>query len=171
MSLSLKAFESLESHWAVNAISPENLKRVNELVHERLAQRTVGKQIKFDFAENESDEALLKRVALAYELAAIEGLDDLCRPSNGNDALRSQAMAASSHAFDIRRLLPVPEETHDRLFFILQLSALSYCGDRWSDLRRWYRENERKVSGSKRRRCFLGSAPSLQVVSLLDPDV
>ena len=146
MSLSLTSFESLKSHWAVNAIGHENLNRVNELIHERLAQRTVGKQIKFDFAENESDEALLKQVALAYELAAIEGLDDLCRPSNGKDALRNQAMASSSCAFDIRRLLPVPEETHDRLFFILHLSALSYCGDRWSDLRRWYRENEEKLA-------------------------
>ena len=43
-------------------------------------------------------------------------------------------------AFDIRRLLPVPGETLDRLFFVLQLSAVAYCGDRWTDLRCWYRE-------------------------------
>ena len=79
-------------------------------------------------------------MALAYELAAIEGLDELSRPAGLNRELREQAVAASFRAFDIRRLLPVPVETLDRLFFVLQLSAVAYCGDRRSDLRRWYRE-------------------------------
>lgn len=141
MSLSAKAFEELKSHWAIHAIGLEDLSRAADLVNERLAQRAVGKQIAFVFSQSEGDDLLLERVALAYEMAAIEGLDELSRPSGANDNLRDQAAAASCHAFDIRRLLPVPEETHDRLFFILQLSALAYCGDRWSDLRRWYRDN------------------------------
>jgi len=37
--------------------------------------------------------------------------------------------------------MPVPEAAHDRLFFVIQFSALAYCGDRWSDLLRWYKEN------------------------------
>ena len=141
MILSATALETLESHWAVQAIGAQDLKRARNLVNERLAQRAVGQQIAFDFDQNEDDAPFLDRVALAYELAAIEGLDELSRPEGENDALRSQAMAASSCAFDIRRLLPVPETTHDRLYFVLQLSTLAYCGDRWSDLRRWYREN------------------------------
>ena len=141
MSLSTTAFEFLESHWAIRAIGSQDLERAADLVNERLAQRAVGQQIAFDFDRNDGDAPLLDRIALAYELAAIEGLDELSRPEGKNDALRSQAMAASSRAFDIRRLLPVPETTHDRLFFVLQLSTLAYCGDRWSDLRRWYREN------------------------------
>ena len=79
-------------------------------------------------------------MALAFELAAIEGLDELSRPAGLNRELRDQAVAASFRAFDIRRLLPVPEETLDRLFFVLQLSAVAYRGARWADLRRWYRE-------------------------------
>ena len=75
-------------------------------------------------------------------MAAIEGLEELSRPSGENMELRDQATAASFRVFDIRRLLPVPARTHDRLFFVLQLSAVAYCGDRWSDLRRWYKENE-----------------------------
>ena len=51
-------------------------------------------------------------------------------------------MAASFRAFDIRRVLPVPVETLDRLFFVLQLSAMACCGDRGADLKRWYRERE-----------------------------
>ena len=60
--------------------------------------------------------------------------DDLVR------YLGHRAVAASFRAFDIRRLVPVPEATLDRLFFVLQLSAIAWCGDRWADLRRWYRE-------------------------------
>ena len=141
MSLSTATFEALEAHWAIQAIGPDDLSRAVKLVRERLAQRAVGKQIAFAFTSNNDDESLLERVALAYELAAIEGLDELSRPSSGNDALRDQAAAAAFRTFDIRRLLPVPAAVPDRLFFVLQLSALAYCGDRWSDLRRWYKEN------------------------------
>ena len=141
MSPSITAFEALNSHWAIRAIGAQELEGAADLVNERLAQRAVGQQIIFDFNQNEGDGLLLDRVALAYELAAIEGLDELSRPEGQNDALRNQAMAASSRAFDIRRLMPVPESTHDRLFFVLQISALAYCGDRGSDLSRWFREN------------------------------
>lgn len=140
MSLSTGALEALNKHWAVAAIGTDELERAGELVCQRLVQRAVGRQISFSFAESSDEEPILVRVALAFELAAIEGLDELSRPAGENQNLRDQAVAASFRAFDIRRLLPVPEETLDRLFFVLQLSAIAYCGDRWSDLRRWYRE-------------------------------
>ena len=140
MSLSARALEALNKHWAVIAIGSDELEHADDLVRQRLARRAVGRQISFSFAENGEDECLLQRVALAFELAAIEGLDELSRPAGENHHLREQAVAASFRAFDIRRLLPAPTETHDRLFFVLQLSAIAYCGDRWSDLRRWYRE-------------------------------
>ena len=142
MSLSGRALEVLNEHWAVAAIGADELERAGILVHQRLARRAVGRQISFSFAERAEDEPFLERVALAFELAAIEGLDELSRPAGENRHLRDQAVAASFRAFDVRRLLPVPAETHDRLFFVLQLSAIAYCGDRWSDLRRWYREQE-----------------------------
>ena len=142
MSPSATGSDHLTSHWAVNAIGHEDLMRADNLARERLVQRAVGQQISFSFVNDSvSDDSLLERVALAYEIAVIEGLDELSRPSGANDALRSQTVAAASKAFDIRRLLPIPESTHDRLFFVLQFSALAYCGDRWSDLRRWYKES------------------------------
>ena len=140
MSLSVRALEALNNHWAVAAVGAEELAHAGGLVHQRLAHRAVGRQISFSFQENPQDEPLLERVALAFELAAIEGLDELSRPAGDNLRLRDQAMAASFRAFDIRRLLAVPVDTHSRLFFVLQLSAVAYCGDRWSDLRRWYHE-------------------------------
>lgn len=142
MSLSIRALGALNDHWAVAAIGSEELARAENLVNEWLAHRAVGNQITFSFSHGPEDEPLLERVALAFELAAIEGLDELSRPSGENPILRDQATAASFRAFDIRRLLPVPSDTHDRLYFVLQLSAVAYCGDRWSDLRRWYKDNE-----------------------------
>ena len=141
MSPAEEHFEELSSHWALAAIGSANLRRATALVNERLAHRAVGQQIAFAFDQAEEDIDLLDRVAFAYELAAIEGLDELSRPDGGNDSLRSQASAAASRAFDIRRLSNAPTPTPERLFFVLQLSALAYCGDRSSDLRRWYRDN------------------------------
>jgi len=45
----------------------------------------------------------------------------------------------------LRRLFDLPEQEEERIFHILHLSALAYCGDRWSDLRRWYNENEQII--------------------------
>ncbi len=141
MSLLVESLTALKSHWAVDSMGEDELVRAEQLVNERLAHRAVGKQIAFSFSTNDDDDVFLRRIALAYEMAAIEGLDELSRPSGQDRTLRAQTVAAAHQAFDIRRLLPVPDATHDRLFHVLQLSALAYCGDRWSDLRRWYVEN------------------------------
>ena len=140
MSLSERALEALDEHWAVAAIGGGELGRADDLVRQRLTRHAVGRHVSISFEERAEDEPLLERVALAFELAAIEGLDELRRPAGLNCGLRDQAVAASFRAFDIRRLLPVPGETPDRLFFVLQLSAIAVCGDRRADLRRWYRE-------------------------------
>ena len=142
MSLSNEALRALKEHWAVTAIGAGELERADVLVNQRLVRQAVGNQISFSFVDTTEDEPFLERVALAFELAAIEGLEELSRPAGDNLALRDQAVAASFQTFNIRRLFPVPAETHDRLFFVLHLSAIAYCGDRWSDLRRWYREHE-----------------------------
>ena len=140
--MSNEALRALKEHWAVTAIGAGELERADVLVNQRLVRQAVGNQISFSFVDTTEDEPFLERVALAFELAAIEGLEELSRPAGDNLALRDQAVAASFQTFNIRRLFPVPAETHDRLFFVLHLSAIAYCGDRWSDLRRWYREHE-----------------------------
>jgi len=146
MTISATAFEALKSHWALSAISEDERAHASELANEQLAIRAVGRQIDFAFEETDSDETLLERVALAYEMAAIEGLDALSRPAGGDNALRDQATAASHRAFDIRRLADIPERAEERIFHVLQLSALAYCGDRWSDLRRWFNENTSAIA-------------------------
>ena len=142
MSLSDSVLNDLEAHWAVAAIGRDELSQVADRVNERLADRALGKQIAFAFPQEPDDSRLLERAALAYELAAVEGLDELTRPAGDNPTLRDRAIAASYRAFEIRRLLPLPRETHDRLYFVLQISCTAYCGDRWTDLRRWFGDEE-----------------------------
>ena len=91
--------------------------RADRIVNERLATRAVGKEIDFSFRVRSEDDHFLEQIALSYEMAAIEGLDELSRPAGVNIDLRNQAVAASYKAFEIRRLMAVPSETHDRLFF------------------------------------------------------
>jgi replicative superfamily II helicase len=146
MTIIATAFQNLQSHWALSAIPEEERTRAAERVNERLVRQAVGRQITFAFAEEENDDGLLERVALAYEMAAIEGLDALSRPDGGDNGLRGQAAAASHHAFDIRRLAPIPEKAEERIFHVLQLAAIAYCGDRWSDLRRWFTENRSAIA-------------------------
>ena len=145
MSITAATLQNLQSHWAVSLIPEADRVRAAELVNERLVQQTVGGQISFDFAADEADEALLERMSLAYEIAAVEGLDALSRTNGGDDSLRGQAAAASHNAFDIRRLAPIPENTEERIFHVLQLASIAYCGDRWSDLRRWFKENKNAI--------------------------
>ncbi len=142
MSLSEETLQALNKHWAVATFDADELSHVNRLVHQHLAQQAVGEQIRFSFEEEEGDESLLNRVAMAFELAAIEGLDELISPTGENQALHNQAMAASFRTFEFLRLFPVPTEMLSRLFFVLKLSAVAYCGDRWPDLKRWYREHK-----------------------------
>ena len=145
MSLSRQALDALDDHWAVSEIGERNLERARELVNERLAQRSAGGQIRFSFSLSGTDNALLDRVRLGYEVAAIEGIEELSRPSGQDQELRGQAIAASFRLFDIQRLFEIPTKTLDHLFFVLHLSAVAYCGDRWADLRRWYNENEQSL--------------------------
>ncbi len=142
MSLSNVALQALNDHWAVAAISAEDRKRADDLMHQCLANQAVGEQVDFSFEVNAHDESLLERVALAFELAAIEGLDELGQPAGKCQDLRDQAIAASLRTFEILKHLSVPRDVHGRIFFVLKLSAVAYCGEHWSDLWHWYRQEE-----------------------------
>ena len=99
MSLSAGAFDALQDHWAVTEISHGTLRRADRLVNERLAKKAVGKEIDFSFKVCSEDDHFLEQIALSYEMAAIEGLDELSRPAGVNIDLRNQAVAASCKAF------------------------------------------------------------------------
>ena len=145
MNLKQNAIDRLESHWAVAAVGEEQRHHAHDVSQARLVRRAVGRQLQLDLVESPHDEDLLTRLALAYEVAAIEGLPSFVSLNPDQDDLRHQCVAGAWRAFELRRLLPVPETSGERIFHVLHLASLAYCGDRWSDIRRWFEENKSAV--------------------------
>jgi hypothetical protein len=142
MNVTRESLDRLDQHWAVLAVGEAERKRGLELANVRLVNKAIGEQLKLNVAAPRAgDDDLLSRLALAYEMAAIEGLDAFLDTTSGDTALREQCAAGAWRAFEIGRVLSPPAETDRRVLHILHLSALAYCGDRWTDLRRWYRED------------------------------
>ena len=142
MTVSEESIQKIDSHSALLAVGGDEKRRALEIIHTRLVKHAVGNQIAIEFDAKVCDDELLQRVSLAYEMAAIEGLDALLNPASGKDDLRSQCIAGASGAYEIRSQLPLVGSPENKILNILQISSLAYCGDRWSDLRRWYSENE-----------------------------
>ncbi len=142
MNVTVASLERIDQHWAVQAVGDEQVKKGLELANRLLVNKAVGQQIQFDFAFSESDYDLLNRLSMAYEMAAIEGLNEFLNPASTNQELQAQCASGAYRAFEIRRLFKLPVADDQKIFHILHLSALAYCGDRWTDLRRWYNESE-----------------------------
>ena len=147
MKVNEDSLHRLDNHWAVSAIGEAERDRVLKMADTLLVRSAVGKQVKIDFVESHQGQKQLERLALAYEMAAIEGLNAFLGPNldKESDWLRDQCASAAWRTFGLRRLLPIPDGTEERIFHILHLSCLAYCGDRWSDLRRWYSDNENQL--------------------------
>lgn len=142
MNVNNNALQRVDAHWAVLAVGEAERDRGLAVANARLVKQAVGQQIHIDFPERNTDDDLLRRLAMAYEMAAIEGLRAFLNPVFDEKELREQCAAGAWRVFELRRLFRLPEKAEERIFHILHLSALAYCGDRWSDLRRWYNENE-----------------------------
>ncbi|MCY3675869.1 MAG: DEAD/DEAH box helicase [Paracoccaceae bacterium] len=140
MNVTKTSLEKMVQHWAIQAISNEEINRAVELSNRLLVEKAVGDQIHLNYKPSSSDYLLLDRVSMAYEIAAIEGLNDFLNPKE-ND-LSKQCASGAYLAFEIKRLFEIPNTDLERIYHILHLSSLAYCGDRWTDLRRWYNENE-----------------------------
>ncbi len=139
--------DTLENHWAVVAVAKDDRARAHDVANARLVQDALGEQLHLSVVAQPADEGLLERVAAAYEVAAVEGLDALLHASPQRQGLATQAQAGAFRTFEIRRVLPIPTGEIERVFHVLHLGALAYAGDRWADLRRWLFEHE-EATGS-----------------------
>ena len=135
---------AVDDHWAVLAIGAKERDRGLEVAEVRLVRAATGRQMALQFKDKPTDDDLLERLAMAYEMAAAEGLDALLhsRLGKASEGLQSQAQAGASRAFSLLRLVPVPDDTSARVFHILHLASLAYCGDRWPDLRSSFKTSE-----------------------------
>lgn len=142
------ALKQVDQHWAVLAVGKSNLKRARETAKVRLIRSAVGFQMSIDFEEESPDEEIIQRLAMAYEVAAIEGIDALLHPPGDRERgrMRLQAQSGAFRAYELRRTLRIPPVAEERILYILHLAALAYCGDQWADLRRWLKDNEKEIS-------------------------
>lgn len=137
--------KALEDHWSVAALPSSDKERALELSRVRRLRRALGDQILITFEERPDDNELLERVALAYEFAAIDGLSEMLLPS-GDPTHEAIARSGAFRAFELQAELPIPSEDGARALHVLHLGALAYCGDRWSDVRRWLADRPKAVT-------------------------
>jgi replicative superfamily II helicase len=147
MLVNTDTLRTIDNHWSVLTIGADKRDRVLEVAKARLVRSALGRQLTLDFKDRADDTKWLERFALAYELAAIEGLEAVLHPAADEvgDKLRQQCHAGAWRAFELSRLMQVPDQTDEMIQHVLHLSALAYCGDRWSDLRRWFEENQEAI--------------------------
>ncbi len=134
--------KEVNNHWAVKAVGEEKRDYALNLANTILVQKAVGSQLKIELTLNEEDIDLLNRLETAYELAAIEGLNTAMSATSDKDELRNQCTAGAWQAFSLLRLLDPPTSKEEQIFHVLHLSSLAYCGDRWSDIKRWFNEHK-----------------------------
>lgn len=146
MTLSQEHLLQVDQHWAVQSIGAERRDKAMEMAERRLVDVALGNLL--EHAATEFDSDLLEQVATAYELAAIEGIGALLHPvaNQDNKNIRELAQAGAFRAFGLYRVLPVPSDNEARLFHVLHVSGLAYCADRWTDLRRWFEEQNSTVA-------------------------
>lgn len=145
MNVTEESLDAIRSHWAIQAIS-DRLTAATEAARFRFVSGALGSSVGFEV--HDVDDELLERVATAFELAALDGLQDLLHPRSDKESRDNaeQAMAAAHEAYEFRRVLPVPSEIEGRMFHVLHTGALAYTGDRWTELRQWLTENSALVS-------------------------
>ncbi|ASK67495.1 DEAD/DEAH box helicase [Shewanella bicestrii] len=143
MTLSFEQLQLVDNHWAVQSINTEVRNAAFETAKDSLVNSALGNLFTGESIEIDYDS--IEDVASAYELAAIEGLSALLSPSSLDQSTKNTAIAGANKAFGLMRVLPIPEDTDQRIFHVLHLSGLAYAGDRWTDLRRWFEENEQNV--------------------------
>lgn len=134
-----EALKAVDLHWAVAAIGTAGRARGVEVAQANWVRDALSGQMTLDFTDLPTDASLAERLATAYEVAALEGLDAslLPTPTKDSDSERMQCMAGAWRAFDIRRTLPIPEADELRILNVLRLAGLAYACERWPEFRRW----------------------------------
>ncbi len=147
MTLTLHDLKNIDQHWAVQAIPSEIQDRVFEAADERLIRAALDQVLHNTYLSEVTDKEI-ENVATAYEMAAIEGLSAVLRSSTGeeNVKLKNQAQAGAYRAFGLYRVLPIPTDTDYRIFNVLHLAGLAYCGERWTDLKRWFSDFPKAIA-------------------------
>ncbi|WP_118987676.1 DEAD/DEAH box helicase [Photorhabdus sp. CRCIA-P01] len=142
MTLSFEQLKAVDQHWAVQAIDAKIREMAFNSARYGLVKNALGNL--FTETHFHPDYDAIEQAASAYELAAIESLRALLHPSSESSE-KDTAVAGAHRAFGLMRILPIPEKIDQRVFHVLHIAGLAYAGDRWTDLRRWFEENEQNL--------------------------
>lgn len=142
-----EALQKIDTHWAVLAVGNEKLRQsLLQFSKAKLVHNAIGEQLSLELEDFFVDEEALKRLAMAYEMVAIEGMHAFVNHT-ANDELQDQFLAGSRRAFEINRVLDNKENGElSFIFHLLHLSALAYCGDCWTDLKHIYDDCSEEIS-------------------------
>lgn len=148
MTVTAATLDSLEQHWAVAAIDESTRTRARELAQKALLKSTIGAQLQIADEIGPTEFAIIEQVSFAYEMASIEGLQALLHPLNNEESQsqKNMALAAAFRAYDLKRVLPLPNEPEELVFHVLSVASLAYAGDQWSDLRRWIKDRAAQLT-------------------------
>lgn len=137
--------DDIKKHWTVQAIPEKDMQKAEDLRKARLVHNVIGNQLDIGYASRDGDERLIQRVALAYELGAMEGLNALLHPTEENQLLQKKSRAGAFLAFEYARVQRIPKDVEGKMLHVFRLIGLAYTGDRWSDIRRWIREEYEEI--------------------------
>lgn len=151
-----ESLDSLETHWSVAGIRPDDRERIrrsaNRVLTEATLEMTLAK-VSMPIISPEDYQEIYE-LGTAYELAFIDTLARSMGPVSGERTREKMGTAAASQAFELLRSAKVPEEVSSRRYRVLELGALAYCGERWTDMKHWIGLHEVTLAdtelGSKR---------------------
>ena len=139
----------LKNHWALSAFSEQQLDASEKLIRDTIAKEALKDCVQFEGSSSLSPEQIeqLRRVALAYEIAALEDIPSIGLKKQDDD--ESLYESASYYAYMHLKILPIPVTTEEKIFHILRLGALAYCSDQWLDFQRWIDSHDYQVCSQK----------------------
>lgn len=138
--LEKKDLDRLETHWAVSAIPQKTREICFDTIRKKQVCNAIGNSIEFSCLAGDDFEEQLSKVAMAYEIPAIENITNFANYAD-QSCDRSLFMAASWRCFDLYSSMDLQEEFNKKVFQALRISSMAYCGDRWNDLKKWYIDN------------------------------
>lgn len=133
--------DRLESHWAVSAIPEKDRQLCFHTIDKIKTQKAMKNSIKFNFTIQKDWQDYLARIALAYEIPAIENISAFTNYTDDN-CDRILFSASAWRCFDLYSVMDIPSNVNAKIFFVLHVCSMAYCGERWNDLKKWFFDNQ-----------------------------
>lgn len=156
--------DKLEAHWAVSSIPKDVRRTCFDKLRKRQVCTAVGDCIEFTYDLEEDFNKIVTKMAMAYEIPAIENISSFTNYAD-ESCDRELFAAAAWRCFDLYSSLEIPEEFNKKVFWVMRICSMAYCGERWNDLKKWYLSNaERLFDGSNDSAADLWDAKILKTV-------